>query len=444
MDASMYENGKGKIKLRAKIEIQDPKTIKITQICYSTTTESLIRSIDEAAKRGKIKIEEINDYTADKVEIEIKMPRGHYAQELLDALYAYTECEITLNSQIIVIKDDLPWEPNVDEILHLHTQKLQEYLKRELEIEFNRLQEKIFDKSLEQIFIENRIYKKIEELSTYDLIHATIAEALTPFHEQLLRIPTQEDRERLLNIPIRRISRFDIQKNQEEIAAFRLDLLRIEKDLRSIKKVAIRFLQRLIKKYGNDHPRRTMIQTIEVIDRKAIETKQIKLAYDSELGFLGTKVSKGEQIECTNFDKILIVYKDGTYTVTSIPEKLYIHHNGKKAIHIGVADKKTVLNIAYRDPKTQYTYAKRFIVDKFMLDKTYRFLDEGMQLDVLTLDPTQPLELQFIPKVKQKTGKAIFSFENVLVKGISAKGIRMATRPVKKILTLPSSLKNDS
>ena len=135
MDASDYNQGKGKVKLRAKLEIRDPKTIVITEICYGTTTESLIRSIDEAAKRGKIKIDGISDYTAEKVEIEIKLPRGQYAQDLVDALYAYTECEVSLNSMIVVIKDNLPWEPTVNEILELHTEKLQEYLRKELEIE---------------------------------------------------------------------------------------------------------------------------------------------------------------------------------------------------------------------------------------------------------------------------------------------------------------------
>ena len=155
MDASQYDKGRGQIKLRAKIEVRDPKTLVIKEICYGTTTESLIRSIDEAAKKGKIKIESIQDYTAENVEIEIKLARGHYAQDLLDALYAYTECEVTLHSQIVVIKDNMPWERADEEILRFHTDKLQEYLRRELEIEEARLNEKIFEKSLEQIFIEN-------------------------------------------------------------------------------------------------------------------------------------------------------------------------------------------------------------------------------------------------------------------------------------------------
>jgi topoisomerase IV subunit A len=438
LDASGYENGKGKIKLRAKIEIVDPKTLKISEICYSTTTESLIRSIDEAAKRGKIKIEAIDDYTADKVDIEIKLPRGQYADDILDALYAYTECEVSISSQIIVIKDDLPWEPTVNEILLFHVEKLQEYFKIELEIEASRLNEKIFEKNLERLFIENRLYKRIEEISDYQSIHATIAQDLEKFHDVLSRIPSHDDRERLLNIPIRRISRFDIQKNQEEITAFQTDLLRVEKELKSIKKVVVKHLQNLIKKYGKFYPRKTVIRSIEEVDRRAIETKKIKMGYDPESGFLGTKVTQGTFFECTNFDRILIFFDNGSYTVVNAPEKLYIHHKGRTVTYVGAADKKTILNVAYRDPNTHLGYAKRFVIDKFTVDKNYRYIDEGMELDVISADSSLTLDLQFIPKPNQKLSKALFNFSNTLVKGVSAKGIRMASRPLKKVIAVES------
>lgn len=439
MDASNYDKGKGKVKVRAKIEIRDPKTLAITEICHGTTTESLIRSVDEAAKRGKIKIDSINDYTADKVDIEIKLPRGQYAQDLLDALYAYTECEVSLTSQIVVIKDNLPWEPNTDEILRLHTEKLQEYLTRELEIERDRLQEKIFEKTLEQIFIENRLYKKIEEVGSYEKIHETIAKSLVPFHPQLIREPTVEDRERLLSIPIRRISRFDIEKNQEEIAFCQSELTRIEKELKNIKKVAIRYLQALIKKHGAEFPRRTEIQTIEKIDIRAVDTRQIKVGYDMTTGFVGTKMTGPEVLECTNYDKLLIMFNDGSYQVINIPEKQYVNHEGNKAVFVGVADKKTVMSVVYKDPKTSLCFAKRFIVEKFILEKIYRYVDEGMTVEFISPEPNQTIELQFIPKVNQKSAKAVFPMESTLVKGVTAKGIRMSTRAIKKVLIAKKS-----
>lgn len=433
MDASEYDQGRGRVKLRAKIEVKDLKTLVIKDICYGTTTESLIRSIDEAAKKGKIKIDGISDYTSDKVEVEIKLPRGQYAQDLLDALYAYTDCQVTLNSQVMVIKDQFPWETTVDEILKFHTEKLQEYLQRELEIERDRLKEKIFEKTLEQIFIENRLYKRIENVDTYAHIHQTIADSFIPFHAKLLRIPTEEDRERLLNIPIRRISRFDLRKNQEEIVSYQEQLTEVEKELKIIRKVAIRYLKDLIKKYGKDYTRRTEIQSIEQVDLRAIETRQIKVGFDPVSGFLGTKVVSDSAIECTNFDKLLVMFKDGSYTVINIPEKQYMHHQSK-VVYMGIADKKTVLSVAYRDPETHYGYAKRFVVEKFIIDKSYRFLDEGMTLEFLSTAPMNALELQFIPKVKQKVAKVLFQLENVAIKGVSAKGIRMANREIKKIV----------
>lgn len=433
MDASQYEKGKGKVKLRAKVEVRDPKTLVITEICYGTTTESLIRSVDEAAKRGKIKIDSIHDYTSDKVEIEIKLPRGQYANELIDALYAYTEAEVTLTSQMIVIKDNLPWEATVDEVLHFHVGKLQEYLRKELEIERDRLNQKIFEKSLEQIFIENRLYKKIENISSYEKIHDTIEASLEPFHKQLIRIPTYDDREKLLNIPIRRISRFDLNKNQEEIVAFEQQLAKVEKDLKNIKKVSIQYLKGLIAKYGKEFERKTEVQEIAQIDKRAIETRNITVGFDPATGYVGTKVSGPNTFECTNFDKILLLFADGTYIVNNIPEKLYVHNEGNKVVYVGAADKKTVMNVIYKHPKTHMAFAKRFIINKFILDKAYRYFDEGMNLEFISTQPNLILDMHFVPKVKQKLSKASFELASVLIKGVAAKGVRMSNRAIKKI-----------
>ncbi|CAF23075.1 DNA topoisomerase IV subunit A [Candidatus Protochlamydia amoebophila] len=434
MDASDYNKGKGKVRLRAKIEVRDAKSLVITEICYGTTTESLIRSIDEAAKKGKIKIDAINDYTAEKVEIEIKLPRGQYAQDLLEALYAYTECQVTLHSQIVVIKDNYPWETDVDSILRLHTEKLQEYLQRELELERDHLNEKIFEKTLEQIFIENRLYKRIEDLTSYEEVHVTIAASLIPFHSQLLRIPTEQDRERLLSIPIRRITRFDLAKNQEEILSHQEQLTRVEKDLKNIIKVAIRYLNSLIKKFASEHKRKTEIQVIQQVDTRAMETRQITVCFDPTTGFIGTKVTSNYTIECTNFDKLLVIFKDGTYQIINIPEKQYVHHKGNKVVYVGIADKKTIINVVYRDPETHYVYAKRFIVEKFILDKYYRYLEEGTTLEFISTQPGVSLELQFIPKPRQTISKMQFQIDNIAVKGVTAKGIRISNREVKKVI----------
>lgn len=433
LDATEYAAGRGKVKLRAKIDIADPKTLVIKEICYGTTTESLIHSIDEAAKKGKIKIESINDFTAENVEIEIKLPRGVYAENVIDALYAYTECEISLNSQIVVIKDNLPYEADVHEILAYNVEKLQQFLKRELEIEAERLLEKVFQRTLEQIFIENRLYKKIENVASYEKIHDTIAESLKPYHKQLSRTPTYDDREKLLAIPIRRISRFDIDKNQEAIKECQARLEEIDKDIRRIKQFTIRYLRHILKKYGDEYPRKTVIGSIEEVDRRAIEERVVKVGVDFTEGYVGTSIASETAIECSNYDKLLVMNKDGTYSVINIPEKQYVQHEGGKIAYIGVADKKTVISVVYRDMKTKYAFAKRFVVSQFILEKEYRYVPEGTQVDFLTTQPEAVVNVQFVPKKRQKVDEVTFACTSVAVKGVAAKGIRIANKEVKKV-----------
>lgn len=429
MDASEYDDGRGKIRLRAKIDVPDDKTLIVREICYGTTTEGVIRSIDDAAKKGKIKIDSINDYTAEKIEIEIKLPRGQYATDAIEQLYAFTELEISLSSQIIAIKDELPWEGTVSEILKQHVQLLQSYLKQELELEKERLLNKIFDKSLEQIFIENRLYKKIEEVKTLELVHDTIATSLKPFHKDLIRVPTKEDRDKLLAIPIRRISRFDIEKNEEEIVSLRELLEEVEKNLKSIKRFTINYIKNLLKKYGSLFPRKTKRKAIEQIDKRAISEKLVKVGYDPKTGFLGTSVSAEMSVECSNLEKLLILFKEGTYKVINIPDKLYV----EKAVWIGPADKKTVLNVISSDAKTGYPYVKRFVVKQFILDKSYTYIEPDKKLEFVSSDSNAVLQLLFKPKPRQKTKNLEFAFDEVPVKGAQARGVRIANKELKSV-----------
>jgi topoisomerase-4 subunit A len=432
MDPSEYDQGRGKLKLRAKIHIADEKTLIIKEICHGTTTESVIRSIDDAAKKGKIKIDAINDYTAEKIEIEIKLPRGHYAQKTIDHLYAFTDCEVTLHPQMVVIKGGTPWETTVNAMLEFHTELLQGYLRQELEFEQNRLIEKIFEKTLEQIFIENRLYKNIETQETYEKVHEAIERGLKPFYKQLSHIPNYQDREHLLSIPIRRISRFDIEKNEEEIASLQKQLEGVEKELKNIKRYTIKYLQKLIKKYAPLFPRRTRIKRIEELDKRAISEKTIKVNYDKESGFIGTKVSGGEGFECSNLEKLLIFYTDGTYRVISIPEKQYIHTKESQVIWVGIADKKTTLKVIYTNGKG-FPHAKRFIVKQFILDKEYEFLDRDQKLEYITSQERVIVELHFKQKPKQKITTLEFPLDEIATKGVTAKGARIANKELKQI-----------
>jgi topoisomerase-4 subunit A len=433
MDASEYKEGKGKVKLRAKLRVADEKTIVIDEICHGTNTESLIRSIDEAAKRGKIKIDGISDFTAEKVEIEIKLPRGKYAKDLVEALYAYTDCEVSINSLPTVIKDDRPWDTTVNEILRHQTGLLTHYLKRELEIEQERLLEKIFQKTLDQIFIDNKVYKQIETCTSYEKVHEAVEKGLKPFHEELLRIPTKEDRERLLGIAIRRISKFDLGKNQDEIQTMEDRLLQIAKDLKGIKRFAIKYINGLLKKYGSNFPRRTRIKQIKQLDRKKIATISASVGFDPSTGYIGTKVKGELSFQCTNFDKLLLMYQNGTYRVINIPEKEYVQSDKNRIVYAGIADKETVLRVVYKDSKTNQCFGKRFIIKSFIMDREYRFFDQGSKLEYISTKPDAVLELAFKPKPKQKSKSAIVQIDDIIVKGVSAKGIRLSPKEVRKV-----------
>lgn len=432
MDATDYADGKGKIKLRAKIEVKDSKTLVIRQICYGTTTESLIHSIDEAAKRGKLRIEEIHDYTSDQVEIEIGLPRGYYAEDLVEALYAYTECEVTLHSQIIVIRDDMPWEPTVSELIAFHVEKVHTYLCEELALKKHVLLEKIFARTLDRIFIEEKLYKQLEQLATQEAIHASIAKDLEPFHAELLRVPTQEDRNRLLEIPIRRISLFDRKKNREEIAELKKTLKEVEGQLSSSKAYTIAYLRELIKNYGELFPRKTRLGHIEQVDKRAMETRTIQVGYDLETGFVGTKVTGGLQLSCSNFDKLLCICQNGSYKIIPIPEKQYVAAKDTNLLFVGVADKTSVLNLVYKDPKTNRCFGKRCIIKQFLMDRVYNLIEEGMGIQCITTAIDPIALLTYIPKLRQKSAKGEFPFADILVKGAAAKGVRLGSRAVRK------------
>ena len=435
MDISEYDKGRGKIKVRAKIDVVDDKTLVVREICYGSNTELLIKSIDEAAKKGKIKIESISDYTAGKVEIEIKLPRGQYSGDLIEKLYAFTDCEMSISTSCIVIRDNYPWETNIDDILKYNTMRLKEYLKKELELERNSLLQKIFEKSLEQIFIENRLYKTIEEVKKYDQILITIDKSLDPYHEILSRFPEKEDLERLLSIPIRRISRFDIEKNQNDISSYENQLKKVLRSLKNIKGFTISYLENMIAKYADDNPRRTKIDEIKEVDKRSIAATKVKVSFDPQTGFLGSKVLAESNLECSSLDKILIMYQDGSYRVINIPEKLYVQENKiNPIIHFGIADKKTQFRVVYKNLKNSYCYGKTFIINKFIVDKEYTFLEDQCQLELITTDCNISLDLRFKPKIRQKIKKISVNLdEMVTLKSVSARGVRLANKEVKKV-----------
>lgn len=435
-DVTLYDKGHGKVRVRAKLAITDPKTITISELAYSTTTESLIRSIDEAAKRGKIKLEAINDYTAEKVEVELKLPRGHYAEEIVEALYAYTECEVTLHPQMITIRDKLPCEMDVDAILRLHSEILQGYLKQELLFASEKLGEEIFEKTLERLFVEEKLYLLLEEQESDAAMHSALEEALKPFHSKLSREPLAADRERLLNIPVRRISRYDSSKTEGDIVKAEKERRRLARELADIPGYTTRYLNELLKKYGDKYPRRTQITTFGTVDKRAMERQPITVYYDKSSGFAGTKVQGGDPLVCTNFDKLLALYDDGSYSVMNIPEKQYLHGDGKKVLYFGVADKQTVFTVVYRNKVSAVAHAKRFVISQYILDKVYRYVDESDEVLYCSAVSNPVVDVYFVPKVKQKIGSQRYPLTEILIKGVTAKGLRLAARPVTRVIAV--------
>jgi topoisomerase-4 subunit A len=270
-------------------------------------------------------------------------------------------------------------------------------------------------------------------VKTLEGIHDTLEESLKPYGKKLLRVPTKEDREKLLQIPIRRISQFDIEKNKDEIALLEETLQAIEKHLKNVKKYAIDHLKKLIVKYGSEYGRKTRFKAIEEIDRRAIETKEIKVRFDLETGFVGTKVQSTADFVCTNFDKLLVFTKDGTYKATNIAEKQYF----EQLLWAGPADKKTIVTVVYKHGKTGHPWGKRFVVDKFILDKLYRYMDEGAELLLFTTEANGTIDLQLQGLARKKPVSTVVSLNDIDVTGAQTKGVRLATEKVKKAVLVP-------
>ena len=429
MDVSEYDNGRGKVRLRCKIEEKNPKTLVIREICASTTTESLIASIEEAAKKGKIKIESIHDYTAEQVEVEIHLPRGVHATDLIDQLYAFTECEVSLAAQMVVISDGLPKEITVSEALSFYVERLQAYLRKEQELELSDIKQQIFNHNLERIFIEEKIYQSIEKVEVYEKVFAVLSEEFTPYRKELSRKPEREDFENLLKIPIRRIAKFDLEKSRSECRALEDKEAVTLRSLSDIPAYAINYLESLLKKYGADFPRRTTVQDLDIVDRREMERKEVEVGIDRESGYIGTNIAGPERLICTNFDKVLVLLSDGTYKVVHITDRAYVAKTGTKIAYCGVADKQQVLTCCYRNVSTGLSFCKRFVVKQFIVDREYRFLDEGTEL-LLVSPASSPLLVQLVPKHRQRMTAIEVKPETFPVRSASAHGARLSSRPV--------------
>lgn len=426
MDVSGYNEGNGKILSRARLDSSDPKRIVVRELPYGVTTESLIESIEAAARANKIKIGAINDFTTEFVEIEIKLPRGVHTNDVLDGLYAFTDCEVSISLNMLMIRDDKPAVMTVPEVVEHHAGRLVELLEKELLLEKGHLLDKIHARTLEKIFIVEKIYKKIEPIKTVPGIFRAVHKGFDVFADEIGRDVTDEDIERLLKIPIRRISQFDIQRMEDEIRQLQDRLDVVEHHLKHLVEYALGTLDGILEKYRSKYPRRSEIVSLQKVDVRDAAQKNLKVKYNPDTGYLGYETSGGRVLfDASVYDRILYVKKDGSYQVSDVPDKLFV---GKGMLYAGLADKETcdevVFSLIYRNTENNYPYIKRCRVTQFILNRSYSLVpDEGTIIRLTTKD-----DVAAVVDFKQKSlisGSDQFPVNDYLVKGVKARGVRI-------------------
>ncbi len=438
LDVSQYEDGNGRLRCRARIEEVNEKTIVIREIPYTTTTESLIDSIEKAAKSGKLKISSISDYTAEEVEIEIKLARGIYANDTIKALYAFTDCEVPISPNLTLIKDEIPEISSVSEVLRHNTDKLVADLTRELEIELNRLLEKLHARKLEQIFIEERLYKRIEEEKSYKGILKTIEESLLPYKDELVREVSREDIERLLEIRIKRISRYDIDRQQKEINAINKDIKAVKTSLKDTIGYTVTYIDRLLQKYGKNQQRQTELTEFTEVSIRKVALSNLTMVYNRNTGFLGSGLKVEDEksdivVHCSEYDKLLLIFSDGMYKVIPVTDKLFVGHDLE---WFGTVEKDQCFNIVYRDGQENVSYVKRFMTPKFILEKEYSLFDRHKRSKILLLliGNDKYARVSLMPSPRAKSNIVEIDFNDYLIKGASAKGKRVSMRVVRRVV----------
>jgi topoisomerase-4 subunit A len=433
MDAKDYQDGKGSIRVRAKIKVKDESTVVIKEIPPTTTTDLLTSSIEDAARKGKLKVRSINDFTAAEVEIEIKAPQGVNAEQLVAALYAFTDCESTISSRIVVIRNNRPVEMTVSEVLHENTEQLLDILKRELEYKQRQLQEELFFKTLVRIFIENRIYKSIEQCKTNEAVLKAVYEGFKPFRSEMYRDLNDQDVETLLGVRIRRISLFDINKHREEMEKVKTDLDQVGRYLKNLVKYAIGRLQDLLAKYGPLYPRLTKSSRFDEVEARDAAFKSFKVTYDREKGYVGYKAGGDEfELNCSEFDKLLLIFKDGHYKVAELQEKLFV---GQDLIYCAVPERDRVHTLAYANREA--TYIKRFTFGGTILNKDYCCIPAKSK--ILFFEPDTPAEIFIRYKAApyQKVNQQVCKPEDLPVKTAKAIGNQLSIKDVAAINSKP-------
>lgn len=429
VDVSEYNDGNGKVMVRAQLDVKDPKRIVIRQLPFGSTTESLIASIEAAAKKNKLKIAGISDFTADEVEIEIRLARGVHSEETVDALYAFTDCESSISTNVLVIRAGHPCILPVSDVLSHNTQRLLEVLEAELKIERKQLHAKLRAKTLEQLFIKERIYKRIEEVREQDKIHEAIREGFEPFESRVKGL-TSEDIDTLLKVPIRRISLYDINRANEEMKAIRNRLREIRDHLGQLSAYAITLLEGLIGRYREVFPRRTTITSFKRVDAREAAQRNLALRYDRSTGYLGYGLGSGDTLfDVSPYDRVLVIRKTGAYALHDEIERLFVD---KGMLYCAFVDPDLVFTIVYRDRKG-HPYVKRCKLDKFILNRGYELVPEGCRILQLTTDTDVTANITYKPTPRMRVFEESFDLSIFPVRGNRAKGIRLAPKALKSV-----------
>ena len=443
IDVAKYNDGQrgGVVKVRAKIEKIDQKTLVIREIPFSKTSETLQDSIVKAIEKGKIKARKVEDLTAANVEIQVHLAPGVSSDKTIDALYAFTDCEVSISPNCCVIEDNKPKFLTISDVLRHSVDRTKDLIRQELEIRKNELLEQYHFQSLEKIFIEERIYKdkKFEQAPTVDAVCEHIDERLTPYYPTLVREVTKDDILKLLEIKMQRILKFNKDKADELMARIKAEIEEIDRDLANLTEVTANWFQFLKDKYGKDHPRLTEIRNFDTIDSAKVAEANQKLYINRTDGFLGTGLKKDEFVcNCSDLDDIIIFYKDGKYKVIRVAEKVFV---GKNILYVAVFkknDSRTIYNVVYRDGKKGYCFMKRFNVTSMTRDKEYDLTQgtPGSKVMYFTANPNGEAEVIKVTLDPSPKLKKIFiekDFSEVMIKGRASKGNLLTKNSVHRI-----------
>ncbi len=441
IDIANYNDGKrgGRIRVRTHIEEIDKKTLVVRDVPYGVTTSQLIDSIIKANEQGKIKVRKVTDNTAAEVEVQIDLAQGISPDITIDALYAFTDCEISISPNACVINEQRPEFPGVTELLKTSVDETKDLLKRELEIKLAELQDKWHYTSLEKIFFEEKIYKELEKKhATWEKVLEAIATAFEPFRKQLKRQITREDIVRLTEKPVRRIYKLDIEELNAQIKALEAEIKQVKYDLNNLVDFAVNYYENLLKKYGKGRERKTEIRPFEAIEAKQVAIANAKIYVNRADGFIGTGLKKDEFVtDCSDLDDIIAFTRSGTMKIVKVAEKSFI---GKDIIYVGIFhknDERTIYNMIYSDGKTGVSYAKRFFVTGVNREKEYDLTKgEKTKVNYFSANPNGEAELVRVilsPTCSARHKEFDFAFETLEIKARASLGNQVTKYPIRNV-----------